>query len=205
MKRCPRCKTDLPLKSFQRNRTAKDGHECWCRVCKNSSNLSRQARYIKDGLCHCGRKPVRGRVKCNFCLERARAWSARNPELKRVLAEKGRRSIKIEVFNAYGGVKCVCAGCEETRLEFLTIDHIDGGGHKHRDKKGRRIGGTAIYHWLKKRGYPKGFRVLCMNCNCSRGFYGYCPHEFETRDKSSSTVPVFENPDAISQKPALVN
>ncbi len=29
----------------------------------------------------------------------------------------------------------------------------------------------------KKDNYPKNdFRILCWNCNCSRGFSGYCPH-----------------------------
>jgi hypothetical protein len=31
--------------------------------------------------------------------------------------------------------------------------------------------------WLKRNGYPKGFRVLCHNCNSARGLYGYCPHK----------------------------
>jgi hypothetical protein len=31
---------------------------------------------------------------------------------------------------------------------------------------------------LKRRGYPQeGYTILCFNCNLSRGFFGYCPHE----------------------------
>ena len=68
---------------------------------------------------------------------------------------------KLEVIEAYGG-KCVL--CGETHWEFLTIDHINGGGSEHR----RNIGATTIYIWLKKQGYPqKEYRLLCANCNCS--------------------------------------
>ena len=37
-----------------------------------------------------------------------------------------------------------------------------------------------FYIWLKRHGYPQDdFKCLCWNCNCSRGRYGYCPHERE--------------------------
>lgn len=35
------------------------------------------------------------------------------------------------------------------------------------------------YHWIKRNGFPAGFRVLCLNCNFARGIYGRCPHERE--------------------------
>jgi len=66
-----------------------------------------------------------------------------------------------------------CNCCGEKEIKFLTIDHINGGGSKHR----KSINNNRICHWLFKNNYPKGFRVLCMNCNFSRGKYGYCPHE----------------------------
>ncbi len=62
-------------------------------------------------------------------------------------------------------------------MEFLSVDHINGGGRKHREKLG---GGTAFFLWLKEKGFPKDeYRLLCMNCNWARGRYGYCPHEKE--------------------------
>jgi len=70
----------------------------------------------------------------------------------------------------YGG-KCVC--CGETTQEFLSIDHINGGGNKHRQE----IGIGQIYRWLEKNNYPTDFQVLCYNCNLSIGFNGYCPHQ----------------------------
>ena len=86
-----------------------------------------------------------------------------------------RRKLRAEILAAYGN-ECAC--CGETRKEFLTIDHIEGGGNKHRDTIKRY--GTAFYQWLRKFGYPPGYRILCYNCNCARGRVGYCPHELET-------------------------
>lgn len=30
---------------------------------------------------------------------------------------------------------------------------------------------------LKRNKFPKGYRILCHNCNLSKSFYGYCPHQ----------------------------
>ena len=88
---------------------------------------------------------------------------------------KRARGGKLELVKAYGG-KCVC--CGESRIEFLTIDHVEGGGRKQRKEK--KLHGTQFYHWLRARGFPKeGYRLLCYNCNCSRGHLGYCPHDRE--------------------------
>lgn len=78
---------------------------------------------------------------------------------------------------AYGGNPPSCACCGETRLEFLTVDHIDGGGGKH--KKEINKTGDGFYNWLITNHFPSGYRVLCYNCNLSLGHLGYCPHEKE--------------------------
>ena len=80
-----------------------------------------------------------------------------------------RIELRVIALKNYGD-KCACCG-EEDRA-FLSIDHIDGGGSKHR----REIK-HSIYSWLKQNKYPKGFQVLCHNCNQAKGFYGKCPHE----------------------------
>lgn len=76
--------------------------------------------------------------------------------------ESPRKTLKLEMIVAYGE-RCVL--CGEVHWEFLTIDHINGGGTEHR----RAIGSKDIYAWLKRRGWPKnGYRLLCANCNCSQ-------------------------------------
>lgn len=69
--------------------------------------------------------------------------------------------LKQQVIEHYGGR---CALCGEDRWEFLTIDHINGGGTEHRRKLN-----NSVYAWLRKSGWPTdGFRLLCSNCNCSQ-------------------------------------
>lgn len=101
------------------------------------------------------------RLICKPCFR-----SQRNSQSK---AES--KLLRMQALVAYSGdsPKCQCQGCNESNIEFLTIDHIGGGGRKHRLE-------TNVYRWLRKNNFPPGFRVLCMNCNFSRGRYGYCPH-----------------------------
>ena len=89
------------------------------------------------------------------------------------------QKIRREVLSHYSGDPPSCSCCGENHLEFLTIDHIYGGGNKQKKKIGKV--GWAFPKWLKDNNYPDGYRVLCYNCNCSRGFYGYCPHERKLR------------------------
>lgn len=68
-----------------------------------------------------------------------------------------------------GGV-CVC--CFEARPEFLSFDHVNGDGGRDRRERGHRPIVEDIL--ADKTGQ---IRLLCHNCNMSRGFYGYCPHD----------------------------
>lgn len=86
--------------------------------------------------------------------------------------QRNHRRLRLEVLSYYGGSPPRCACCGETQYEFLSIDHENGGGGKHRrETKG------SIYRWLKRNGFPSGYRVLCHCCNQSIGAYGRCPHQ----------------------------
>lgn len=71
--------------------------------------------------------------------------------------QKALRKLKAEVVAGYGG-KCV--NCGESTIEFLEIDHIEGGGRQHLESLTRRF-----YNVLKDQNYPAGYQVLCANCN----------------------------------------
>ena len=91
-----------------------------------------------------------------------------------------RQRLRMAVLEHYGGIPPKCACCGESNYEFLAIDHINGGGGKHHKlvvsgKLGKKYGG--VMQFLYYNNFPKGFRVLCHNCNCAKGFYGYCPHK----------------------------
>jgi hypothetical protein len=91
---------------------------------------------------------------------------------------------KLQVLRHYAGATLRCECCSESILGFLTIDHIDGGGTKHR----KLIHGHDFYQWLIKHGYPPGYRVLCYNCNMGRARYrdGICPHR---KDETPLSAP----------------
>lgn len=91
----------------------------------------------------------------------------------KVTNKKHTFKLKLEILNYYSQNKLECQCCSTKELEFLTIDHINGGGAQHR----RTMKAGSLYHWLKRNNFPEGFRVLCMNCNWSYGKWGYCPHE----------------------------
>lgn len=103
------------------------------------------------------------------------------PEMKEWLKKK-RKEDKIKALTHYGGNPPKCACCGEDKIEFLSIDHINGGGRKHREAL--KVGGF-FNKWLIKNDFPEGYRVLCFNCNLSLGFHGYCPHQ-KSNDSISS-------------------
>ena len=82
---------------------------------------------------------------------------------------------KIQIFRILGGT---CACCGETRAEFLSVDHKNGGGQKQRKQYLNHRGG----YWrdiLKDPRLKEKYQILCMNCNWAKGIHGYCPHEHE--------------------------
>lgn len=93
--------------------------------------------------------------------------------------QRYRRRLRWEVLSHYskGIPKCAC--CGEKHFEFLAVDHLNGSGTKHR----KLIGGSSyFYAWLKKKGFPSGYRVLCHNCNQALGIFGYCPHQTPVKE-----------------------
>lgn len=97
---------------------------------------------------------------------------------RREYAKRFYRKLKERVIAGYGG-SCVC--CGEATFEFLTIDHIEGGGRADRAKRT----GAGFYSRLEKEGFPKAaYRLLCMNCNFAFGIYGHCPHHPRTTARS---------------------
>ncbi len=133
--------------------------------------------------CVCGRTEADG-AKFYWRLRPGRGLAGRCADCSRLHQRNLKQRLRHDALVAYGGEhpKCSCPGCGEDRLPFLCIDHVNGDGAAHRkslrgpNTKGNP-GGGAMYRWLKKNGYPAGFRVLCYNCNFARG-KGPCPvHE----------------------------
>ena len=81
---------------------------------------------------------------------------------------------RLKVLNFYckNHPKCVC--CDELELRFLTVDHVNNDGARHRKVIGKR----DINTWLVNHNFPTGFQILCWNCNMGKARNGgVCPHK----------------------------
>lgn len=148
-KRCGRCGKEKPLDAFARHRRSADGRQPWCRECKADHQRGNPNREVYR-----------------------ETYMAKNPQLRGVYHKRWSAKLRQDVLEAYGR-ECSC--CGERREEFLTLDHIGGRDDEHRGLKTQQV-----YQRVRAEGFPKDkYRLLCWNCNCARGMYGYCPHEIE--------------------------
>lgn len=150
-------------------------------------------KYSKSGKRKVDNKKYRQTEKGRATYKRSRdryrqTEKGRTTQLKYAQSEKGRlvaanaakysrkhnQKCRNIVITHYGGDPPKCACCGESHYEFLTIDHVNGGGDKDRKARGS---GSNVYHSLIKDGFPPGLRVLCYNCHLALGFSGYCPHQ----------------------------
>lgn len=145
------------------------GNQKFCSVSCRKKQLRVDRKLC--GICvDCSSAVKLNSIRCTNCNLRMREWN-KNRDLadRRPVDKKIRFRLKQDVISGYGG-KCVC--CNESNLYFLSIDHINNNGSKHRKEFGRT---TKLYYWLKKNNYPReDYQLLCFNCNLSKGFFGYC-------------------------------
>ncbi len=193
MKRCSVCKIEKPIELFCRNCRNKDGLNAKCRECskhykkqyqtKNKDKIKQKKHedYLKNKeSLKIYRKQYREKNKAKI-KQRKYAYYLKNREsiIKKnsiyvkinrlqhnARGTKAKNKLKREVFSHYCGGEARCQECKQIDdLGLLTIDHINGGGNKHRREIGKRnCGGYKIYQWLKRNSYPEGFQVLCFNC-----------------------------------------
>lgn len=117
---------------------------------------------------------------CKVCSNKYSVAYYKIPEhSKKILLHRRQvwRDLRAEMIVAYGSV---CSCCGEDEPKFLTIDHVNGGGAKHK----RSIPGRNVPLWLKKHEYPKkDFQLLCYNCNCGKAYNGgNCPHIISVKE-----------------------
>lgn len=128
---------------------------------------------------------------CDKCISAVRKWKLNNPERTKELnmkslnknrekwknrSQKHFFELKSIVIDYYSNNKNKCVCCGENHFEFLTIDHINGGGLAHR-RKIKTTGGGMFYRWLIQNDFPIGYQVMCWNCNWAKWRYGKCPHQ----------------------------
>ena len=82
---------------------------------------------------------------------------------------------RILIYDEYGN-ECSC--CGERNQLFLTLDHVNNDGKKHKDKTGRRLSGNRLYDWIIINNFPDIIQLLCYNCNMGKARNkGICPHQ----------------------------
>lgn len=132
----------------------------YCTACLDK--FSRKYKEMKSRWCHtCHRstpnKPMPGKTMCKACLDKV---NARNKELRMIVLR-------------HYGLKCNCpCGCGATNHRYLTIDHKNNDGAKHR-REDRGYRGSAS-KWIIKNNFPDFLQVLCWNCNLAKYHYGGC-------------------------------
>ena len=187
-KKCTKCHTKKGITLFTKDSSKKDEYYSSCKDCYRkrmgaTKRRKREKQTIHGIVRWCGRckkyklKSTFGsnkyyadnfNVQCKECSIK----DTRTEVSKR--NHKGRRQEeRFIVLRNYSNNKLECNCCGEKIYEFLSLDHTDGGGNKHRKKIGN------VFRWIIKNNFPDGFQVLCYNCNLAKGFYGICPHKNE--------------------------
>lgn len=165
MRKCSGCKKTKSDDQFRDYPQRPSGKDNYCRECRRERNRRYYHDHHKAQIARAKTYRDSNRELVNL---RNRERHHKNPELFRERSRKTNAELRRRVFDHYGW-KCKC--CGEAQPEFLTIDHINGGGSKHI----REVG--SFYRWLIKNSFPEGFQSLCYNCNCAKGKIGICPHQ----------------------------
>ena len=130
---------------------------------KNKDKINKQRREYSK------RPEVRKRIRIQDSIWRRKNRKKANKASKKAKKKYEAKAKKL-VFEHYGK-KCAC--CGEENIIFLSMDHINGGGTKHRKETGMK---TSV--WLFKNNFPDGFQTLCFNCNWGKHINGgICPHQ----------------------------
>lgn len=150
-KQCSCCGQWLPAtyEFFVKDSRRWDGFTNRCKKCR------------KGGVCVCFRKHIRQSREERLCRQK-------------IFRDKNRLNVLCH-YSPEGNPVCAC--CGERRIEFLVVDHIEGGGSQHRKSIGGATG-SAFYYWLISNKYPNGYQILCHNCNFAKS-HGGCPHSRE--------------------------
>lgn len=137
-----------------------DNHDSWrCRECtiKNNSVHGKNAE----------------RIRKYWQLDYVKRRNSAN-------AQRYAKQLRLEMIAAYGG-DCTC--CGERTYEFMTLEHVGGGGNEERRRyspnaKSSNGANHLIIIRLRREGWPKGkYTVLCANCNMATKYGRTCPHQ----------------------------
>lgn len=165
---CKRCGHEKNIAEFQRTDKYKEWYRKECRDCRNKYlqeyRVSGRELYLQ-----------KTRKSSPEDIKRAEEYRKKYPEKHRKWCMEHYYRLRDEAIMAYGGHKCAC--CGEIEPLFLTLDHINNDGCKWREANKDHRGAT-LFRWLKRNNWPKGYQILCLNCNQGKHRNkGICPHQ----------------------------
>ena len=156
------------------------GYQKYCPPCQGPAQRERGRFYSR----------IYYRSHREQCIQTARRSQERNRDrylrLRREYEARKIKRVVPLVIGHYSGGTFRCACCGESQRDFLTIDHVNGNGYKTCKALVIPRGGSELYRWLVRRGFPSGYAVLCMNCNASKGKHGVCAHKLRTESMKHS-------------------
>jgi hypothetical protein len=150
MKNCPRCKNNLPLHRFSKDKNRAGGFSSWCKSCCYQRDKERG--YTK-------KYALNNREECN---RRSKEDYNRKKELKRANARALMAKLREAAIIKLGGV---CKICKFQDIRALQIDHVNGGGGNERKK----LGPISMYKKVIKDN-TEYYQLLCANCNWIKRF-----------------------------------
>lgn len=156
-KKCSKCNEIKHSSYFFSNPSQKDGFDNLCKVCRREFQKVYQKIWLKTprGILY---------LKNPDTKDRCKKYYKQNKKYMGEYHKKKADNLRKDILFHYSNGIMKCALCGYDNVLALCIDHINGGGLKQR-RELKITGGTQFFRWLKKNNYPKGYRVLCMNCN----------------------------------------
>jgi len=157
------------------------GVDYWCTAC-HAANAVYLYHKRRKALSKSELQELRGKINKRQNARRKQLLAGMSPDALAKFRKSinsynvtQRAEIRDLVYKSYGGYRCAC--CGETEPKFLSIDHINNDGAKHK-REFRIRTGEQMYRWLVRNKFPQGFQILCMNCQWGkRNNCGICPHQ----------------------------
>ena len=178
-KKCSQCNIEKDVFEFPSAKRGLHKVHSWCKLChkeytqkrRDKNKASYQPGMVSAAICSRCKRELPAE---KFTIARDRP-NGLGFYCRECYARK-HLEWRMQILRHYTNGNLECACCGETHPEFLSIDHIEGGGRKQRAEI-KKQGSLAFYIWLRNQRFPPGYQVLCHNCNQAKGFYGICPHQ----------------------------
>jgi hypothetical protein len=164
-----KAKRDLPKNKIKAKKIAEQWRE------KNKDHIAKYQKKNKG-------KKAKYQKEWNSDPKNKARIKKLNSSPKYVAKQKEHRiNLQMTVFLKYSkrhsksDVPC-CRCCGQTCVQFLAVDHIAGKKQMDSEPELVKLGYSSKFYsdglkrWIIKNNFPKGFQILCHNCNLAKGF-----------------------------------